>query len=540
MSEQLQSNSEDYSDSEESGSELSEDQPPPTFPAVIANWFLNENLGSGYSGSIFKATHIHTRQVVALKIQYVHHENPTNKFERHLYPLLQGGVGMPKLYASGIQGAWDFLAIDLLGSSLDSLHRKSGKDTMDLRSVVQLLSKSRLQFMHHRGVLHRDIQLGNCVIGLPPNEKLVYMIDFGFSKRYIDPYTGRHIPDSKLKRDFIGNYWFSSVNVHCRGKVPSRRDDLEAAALMFIHLLTPRGLSWTRNGVPKTDEAHNRLKAEKRKATPESLCRGLPIEFEEFLAYTRRLAFKENPDYGQWIRKFRDLAVDEGFDNIDQFIWPPPIPAAPLIKTVNTPLRARTPAVPRDEMADILNDLTKLNLAAKPILGDRTNVQQAVLKAQADAKLDSSEQAAAEGSGVGSKRAIVISSGSERSGAFDAPDNATLSQLVKEFKDVLQINSSRTLTREAFYFLDVLYKQLDDPSVFIKPARCDFETALLPSNAPEKEPPHTDVHYSQSNKALAAMVSDFAKVTNKSTGRTVTKDGFAFLDGLADRLKALK
>jgi casein kinase 1 len=53
--------------------------------------------------------------------------------------------------------------------------------------------------------------------------------------------------------------------------------------------------------------------------------------------------------------------------------------------------------------------------------------------------------------------------------------------------------------------------------------------------APEKEPPHvklgvvarlkTDVHYSQSNKALAAMVSDFAKVTNKSTGRTVTKVG---------------
>jgi casein kinase 1 len=90
------------------------------------------------SGSIFKATHIHTRQVVALKIQYVHHENPTNKFERHLYPLLQGGVGMPKLYASGIQGAWDFLAIDLLGSSLDSLHRKSGKDTMDLRSVCSI------------------------------------------------------------------------------------------------------------------------------------------------------------------------------------------------------------------------------------------------------------------------------------------------------------------------------------------------------------------------------------------------------------------
>ena len=72
--------------------------------------------------------------------------------------------------------------------------------------------------MHARGVLHRDIQLGNCVIGLPPNEQTIYMIDFGFSKQYIDPKTNRHIPDSKVKRDFIGNYWFSSVNVHCRGK----------------------------------------------------------------------------------------------------------------------------------------------------------------------------------------------------------------------------------------------------------------------------------------------------------------------------------
>jgi casein kinase 1 len=72
--------------------------------------------------------------------------------------------------------------------------------------------------MHNREVLHRDIQLGNCAIGLKPEEETIYMIDFGFSKRYIDPYTRRHIPDSKQKRDFLGNYWFTSVNVHCKGK----------------------------------------------------------------------------------------------------------------------------------------------------------------------------------------------------------------------------------------------------------------------------------------------------------------------------------
>ena len=72
--------------------------------------------------------------------------------------------------------------------------------------------------MHHREVLHRDIQLGNCAIGLAPNESMIYMIDFGFSKRYIDPLTRRHIPDSKQARDFLGNYWFTSVGVHCKGK----------------------------------------------------------------------------------------------------------------------------------------------------------------------------------------------------------------------------------------------------------------------------------------------------------------------------------
>lgn len=87
--------------------------------------------------------------------------------------------------------------------------------------------------MHGRGILHRDIQLGNCVIGSPPNEHTIYMIDFGFSKQYIDPTTNRHIPDSKVKRDFIGNYWFSSVNVHCRGK----------GKPVYLRAYSPRGLT---------------------------------------------------------------------------------------------------------------------------------------------------------------------------------------------------------------------------------------------------------------------------------------------------------
>jgi casein kinase 1 len=45
---------------------------------------------------------------------------------------------MPILWASGVEGIWDFLVIDLLGPSLDNLFRKSGKDTMDLRNVCSI------------------------------------------------------------------------------------------------------------------------------------------------------------------------------------------------------------------------------------------------------------------------------------------------------------------------------------------------------------------------------------------------------------------
>lgn len=528
-------------------------------PPVIGNWYLVAPLGSGYSGSIFRATNLHTGKVVALKVQRVDHECPTNIYERHLYPLLQGGKGMPTLWASGVQGMWDYMAIDLLGASLDNLHKNSGKDSMELGSVCSIAMQviERLSLMHARGVLHRDIQLGNCVIGLPPHEKTIYMIDFGFSKQYIDPRTRRHIPDSKVKRDFIGNYWFSSVNVHCRGTVPSRRDDLEAAALMFIHLLTPRGLTWTRDGVPKSDLVHERLKRQKRNARPEDLCKGMPTEFEEFLQYCRRLKFKDQPDYTFWINEFRGLAVNHGYPNSDAFLWPPVAPQRSAEST-HTPLRTRTPAIERDEVEGILNGLTKLNLEGRQILGNKTNVEEVTRKAQDDAKKSNPTQ----------KEVIEISSDSDASTlmlplfampkalrlanlttkASDATNNLALSDLVHEFAEILRSNSSKTMTREASHFLDVLHKQLADPSVFVTPLRNSRQKSDRQQRV-EKEPSHVklgvvarlrrEVSTAKSNKEMATMILDFGKVTNRSTGRTITKDGFAFLEGLAERLKVL-
>ncbi|CAL1712942.1 unnamed protein product [Somion occarium] len=474
---------------------------------------------------------------------------------------------MPTLWQSGVEGEWDYLVIDLLGTSLDSLFRKRAKDVMDLRSVLCIAQQviSRLEFMHNRGILHRDIQLGNCVIGLRPFQHIIYMIDFGFSKRYIDPATNRHIPDSKAKRDFIGNYWFSSVGVHCRGRVPSRRDDLEAVALMLIHLLTPGGLSWTRNGVPKTDAAHDRLIREKRDARPEDLCRGLPPEFEDFLRYCRRLKFAERPDYQRWKNEFRELAVEKEYPDNDAFIWPPPNPET----TVRVQAHPKPPATKSDEIERLLHGLVNLHVADRPVLGTRNINEVGAPPVQAAVKpIEKPKPLHEDTEGV-----IVISSDGENDSQKapaahrlpkathltqlarrvpDATDNVALAKVVREFVEFLKTSRSRTLTKEGFAVLDAVYKQLADPSVYVVPLRTSRrnnanesrENANAPLDARRAKMNklfalRREVGQAKDNKTLARMVADFGTVIDQSNGRTITKDAFGFLDGLAAKLRAM-
>lgn len=127
-------------------------------PAIIGNYALGRLLGSGYSGMspchitshcssyvhrighIYEATHIYTGHVVALKLQDVDHECPTNSYERYLYPMLMGGKGMPTLWAAGQQEGWDYLAIDLLGVSLERLYKSVGgpEKTLDVGTVCTI------------------------------------------------------------------------------------------------------------------------------------------------------------------------------------------------------------------------------------------------------------------------------------------------------------------------------------------------------------------------------------------------------------------
>ena len=69
--------------------------------------------------------------------------------------------------------------------------------------------------MHRAGFLHRDIKPENFLVGLGTDSSIVYSIDFGLAKPYINFKSGEHVaarPDAK--RDLVGTARYASLRAH--------------------------------------------------------------------------------------------------------------------------------------------------------------------------------------------------------------------------------------------------------------------------------------------------------------------------------------
>lgn len=104
--------------------------------------------------------------------------------------------------------------MDTLGCSLEELFRKCGRK-FSLKTVLMLADQmiQRIEYIHSRLYLHRDIKPDNFLMGLGKRQHYVYVIDFGLTKRYRDSRTGQHIP-YKDGKSLTGTARYASLNTH--------------------------------------------------------------------------------------------------------------------------------------------------------------------------------------------------------------------------------------------------------------------------------------------------------------------------------------
>ncbi|XP_022727698.1 casein kinase 1-like protein 6 [Durio zibethinus] len=287
---------------------------------VIGGKFkLGRKIGSGSFGELYLGVNVQTGEEVAVKLESVKTKHPQLHYESKLYMLLQGGTGIPHLKWFGVEADYNVMVIDLLGPSLEDLFNYCNRK-LSLKTVLMLADQliNRVEYMHSRGFLHRDIKPDNFLMGLGRKANQVYIIDYGLAKKYRDLQTHKHIPYRENK-NLTGTARYASVNTHL-GVEQSRRDDLESLGYVLMYFL--RGsLPWQGLKAGTKKQKYDKI-SEKKVLTPiEVLCKSYPSEFVSYFHYCRSLRFEDKPDYSYLKRLFRDLFIREGYQFDYVFDW---------------------------------------------------------------------------------------------------------------------------------------------------------------------------------------------------------------------------
>jgi len=289
----------------------------------VSNFQLVRRLGSGAFGEIFQGVNQKTNQEVAIKFESASTKHPQLFFEAKLYQYLLRDLntperGIPRVYYCATEGDHNIMVMDLLGPSLEDLfnvcNRKFSLKTVLMLGMQMLL---RIEFVHSKYILHRDIKPDNFVVGQGTQKHRVYIIDFGLAKKYVSR-DGKHIPYREGK-SLTGTARYASLNTHL-GIEQARRDDLESLGYVLMYFL--RGsLPWQNLKANNKIEKYQKIMEKKLETTIELLCKGFPTEFSSYLSYCRALKFDEKPDYVFLKNLFKNLFEKSGYEQDYQYDW---------------------------------------------------------------------------------------------------------------------------------------------------------------------------------------------------------------------------
>ncbi|KAK0548069.1 Palmitoylated plasma membrane-bound casein kinase [Tilletia horrida] len=288
---------------------------------VGVHYRVGRKIGEGSFGVIFEGTNLLNSSQVAIKFEPRKTDAPQLRDEFRAYKLLGGSVGIPQAYYFGNENLHSILVIDLLGPSLEDLFDMCGRK-FSIKTVVMCAKQmiTRVQTIHEKSLIYRDIKPDNFLIGRPntTTSNLIHIVDFGMAKQYRDPKTKQHIP-YRERKSLSGTARYMSINTHL-GREQSRRDDLESLGHVFMYFLRG-GLPWQGLKAATNKQKYEKIGEKKQSTSIKELCEGFPEEFGIYLNYVRKLGFEETPDYDFLRELFTKVLKNSGEQEDGVFDW---------------------------------------------------------------------------------------------------------------------------------------------------------------------------------------------------------------------------
>lgn len=202
----------------------------------LSNFHINERIGEGGMGTVYKATDLHLNRTVAIKMLHPFLVSNPDSFKRFRNEAhLSARISHPNVATlfnfQAVDGTHFIIMEFVNGQALDDMLKLQGRlpEAEAAKIILQVLEG--LGAAHELGIMHRDLKPGNIMI---THRGFVKLMDFGIARL-------ENTERMTRQNSVIGTLEYLSPEL-VKGGAPSKASDLYAVGVMFYEMLSGQSL----------------------------------------------------------------------------------------------------------------------------------------------------------------------------------------------------------------------------------------------------------------------------------------------------------